>query len=229
MIIMPPKARRAKQKNLKNALYLVDPKDSIRKREILSRHKGKTTGKKPPAFSIQVTPEISNFANHFPNDSNGISAMISILKSRITLEKEKPSVAEHHYMLQSAHDIIALGKIPVPYTKRGARHGCNAMCVALAACLKAKKIPYKFVRTVARWETDMAGNSHSVILFKLGNRWFIADLFRNKDIMQQVGQRVSKKIRELKKLGKWKEGKSPEDLGMFSYDDFDIHNPDAKS
>ncbi|MBI2598019.1 MAG: hypothetical protein HYW50_02385 [Candidatus Diapherotrites archaeon] len=202
--------------------YLTNPKSALRKREILHRYS--KAGTKPPSFSLQVTQAVKDFARSFPKTEEGVRQMISRIQSMVVLVREKPSVADFHYMLQSTHDIISKRKIPVPFKRNQAEYGCNSLCIAIAGCLKAQNIPFVFVRTIAYWEAGDIGESHSVVVFRLGKKLFVTDPFRKIGATRQIGEKLHTQIEDLKRKGKWIEGKSPEDLGIFSIEDFNKHN-----
>ncbi|MDD5148001.1 MAG: hypothetical protein PHH08_00880 [Candidatus ainarchaeum sp.] len=199
----------------------IDREYWLHRAEILKRAQTFPRMKKKIPLVVEATKPVKEFAGMFPNTEQGIRNMLNKMLSTIQFVREKPSIAEVHYMLQTAHDIFVTKKIPVPVKNGQPLWGCNAMCIAFSACLRAKRIPYKFVRTVARWQQDYEGRLHSVVMFRLGNRTFIADPFPGQTIMQQVGETLGKQIELLKSKGIWKEGRSPEEIGIVTADNLE--------
>jgi len=178
---------------------------------------------------VRVTPRIREFALRFPATEDGIRRMINAVEHEIRLVKALPSVAVAMYGRQTADDMFYSRKVPVVFAgKDEPAWGCHALCIALMAALKAKGIPVKFIRTIRTWEQNDWGYSHSVVLFKLGNKTFTSDMFLDGNRMQQVGMTLSERIERLKKLGLWVEADSPEQLGITRFGDYDKYNPEAR-
>lgn len=165
---------------------------------------------------MEATAPIKEFAGRFKRTETGIQNMILRIKERLNLVREKPSVVSAHYMRQTAHDAFVTRKIPAIFHKNNPVLGCNTMCMVVASCLRAKRIPCRFVRTVDFWTTEADGQAHSVVLFKLGRKTFVSDPFLKGRAMIQVGEELSGQIKKLKGLGLWIEGRSPEEIGMLA-------------
>jgi len=197
-----------------------------RPQEIKKRHGIRGDAPKRPLLSVSVTSAVRNFAGPFPKTEAGIRQMIQQLVQQVKFVRDEEHIAKGHYMVQAAHDVLTYRKIPVIFAKDGSPiFGCNTMCSALAACLRAKKIPYHFVKTIARWERETEGPSHSVIEFKIGNRTFVSDPFPRHNPMQQVGRALREQIENLEKDGKWARLKHSEEAGIYSIEDMDKFNP----
>ncbi len=178
-------------------------------------------------LSVTPTGEVRKFASQFGKSEAEMQRMVRAIKKTIPLVRVKPNYAEGHYGIQTAHDIFKYREIPVLYHNGEPTWGCHQQIVALCACLAAKKISYKYVRTILRWENNTEGPSHSVALFQIGKKFFVSDLFLKGTPMQQVGEGLREQIGLLKKLGKWREANSPEQLGIHFFEDMDKYNPDT--
>ncbi|MBN1940582.1 MAG: hypothetical protein JW772_00205 [Candidatus Diapherotrites archaeon] len=203
----------------------IDAQHLARRSEIMKRIHGiRGPRTKTPINSVYVTRIVKEFSEAFPKTEQGIKSMAQSLMRNVKFVREKPSIADAHYMVQTAHDIILTKKIPVVFDGGEPAWGCNAMAIAFAACLKAKGVKYGFVRTTSRWyQANPSGVPHSVVYFRLGNKRFVADLFPKHPLVSQVGQELRERIGKLREHGLWVEGASPEAIGIRSIGDFDRH------
>lgn len=230
---MPIKRNRVQLLDEFNRSSFLDPEKLIERSERSAKAHGLPVyADKNPHQSLTITPLVKEFADQFPNTIQGILQMSSNIKSLIKLEKNTTLIAKAHYGLQTAHDIIKKRKIPAPFDRKNEPiFGCNSLCVVVAACLKAKRIPYKFVRTVSSWEHGGVEEPHTVVIFRLRNSIYVTDPFKNEGegpITQQINPKLKARIEQLKRLKRWVEGKSPEELGIYSYEDFYKHDQTKK-
>lgn len=174
-------------------------------------------------YSTSVTPFVKKFASRFGISASGVEEMLLKIKSSVQFVDAPVDVAQNHYGLQTAHDILKTGKIPVPMKENRPQWGCNALCTVVASCLKANGIPYRFVRTVSFWDVAPRGRSHSVIMYRIGKRTFVADPFREKQFIQEVNQPLYNQIISLREKKLWHEGANSEELGIYSFADFNSH------
>ncbi len=61
--------------------------------------------------------------------------------------------------------------------------------------------------------------------FKIGGQWYFSDIFSSDAVMGRISPSLVEQIGRLSSNGKWFEAKNPEELGIWSFADFEKHMP----
>jgi hypothetical protein len=188
--------------------------------------------KSPPGF---ISLMMKNFVNEVRIRSGRISLdQVKELVDRIHgFEKVSLNhrIATKLYAKQTAHDVIATKNIP---TSDKVYFGCSHAAVTLAAALKALGVKQSYVRTIEDYRKalfqpspeDLNMHRHSVVMFELGSKRYIADPWFN-DI-HAVTPEAQKRIEHIKSIGGvgkkemaiWVEDRDSWGLGITDYKHF---------
>jgi hypothetical protein len=179
-------------------------------------------------FSMKLHKRLG--INPLPKIEN-IEKLVNWVSANIRMVLSRPSEAKDAYAVLTAEDALETGKIQTVFDKGEPIFGCGTICDATIALLKT--IPgvqnIRHIRT-----TTITSNPHSIVYFELpnpkirgGKNWrFLADPFNvgrsflEERVLEQVGIRLSERIREFRKAGKWQEARSLWDFNQ-SYADYE--------
>jgi hypothetical protein len=191
-----------------------------------------------PGLQTKVTPEIENFVldtlRYFKtketleflrrNPESMLPAVNKLMNEIYNFERVplEGNVAKRLYAKQTARDVIATKRVP---TTSVFSFGCAHSCVALAAALKALGIKTTFVRTLQDYKRMLEApklvkpslrSPHSLVLFELGGRKYIADPWGHRKAML-LKPEMDERIAELKRERWWSEGENMWSMGITSY------------
>jgi hypothetical protein len=142
--------------------------------------------------------------------------------------------ATEAYARQTAEDIFKTRKIPVIYLQGISPKseifsypgwGCNALCTALSAALRAKGIPAAFVRLNKLNDGTLGvkqGVKHTIVLFNIGKKQFIADPFEKnpEKRMIEFTPEMHARFAEMERQGLLAVGRDSWDLGITSHSSY---------
>ncbi len=190
---------------------------------------------------VKGTGAVRSFVKKHPGITpKAIWELINDVAS-IPLVNVGPKLAGEAYSKQTAEDIFKSKKIPVAY-QSGTRpngepyiypaFGCNSLCVALSAALRAKHIPAVFVRLYKGQNNVLGtikGESHAVVLFNLGGARFVADPFEIEPEKRMLAftAEMRERFAEMEKIGSLSVGRDAWDLGITAYDKYHHHKKTA--